>query len=164
MCFSWPGLPRPGRCRRIRPLRWGDDIDYVVVRTFNQYTFSPEHVVLAKDLVPAVLSGKYFMTESADDLQAYKPEDKKIPYMVCGQMKGSRLVGARYEQLMPLALPYMDADKAFRVISGDYVTTSDGTGIMHIAPTFGADDARGQSCWHTGYAGAGQGRKSGAAG
>lgn len=120
----------------------GDDIDYVVVRTFNQYTFSPEHVVLAKDLVPSVLSGKYFMTESADDLQAYKPEDKKIPYMVCGQMKGSRLVGARYEQLMPLALPYMDADKAFRVISGDYVTTSDGTGIVHIAPTFGADDAR----------------------
>ena len=104
----------------------GDDIDYVVVRTFNQYTFSPEHVVVAKDLVPSVLS----------------PEDKKIPYMVCGQMKGSRLVGARYEQLMPLALPYMDADKAFRVISGDYVTTSDGTGIVHIAPTFGADDAR----------------------
>ena len=120
----------------------GDKIDYVIVRTFNQYTFAPQYVILAKVLVPVVFAGKFF--ESADELDFgnYKPEDKKIPYRIAGELKGKDLVGARYEQLMPLAQPYQDADQAFRVISGDYVTTVDGTGIVHIAPTFGADDAR----------------------
>lgn len=120
----------------------GDKIDYVIVRTFNQYTFVPQYVILAKVLVPVVFAGKFYEAESDSDFGSYKPEDKKIPYRVEGELNGKDLVGARYEQLMPLAQPYQDADRAFRVISGDYVTTSDGTGIVHIAPTFGADDAR----------------------
>ena len=119
-----------------------DAVDYVLVRTFNQYTFVPEHVILAKVLLPSVFGGKFFEAAGEADFEAYKPEDKKIPYRIEGELKGKDLVGAHYEQLMPLVLPYRDAEKAFRVISGDYVTTEDGTGIVHIAPTFGADDAR----------------------
>ena len=120
----------------------GDKIDYVIVRTFNQYTFAPQYVILAKVLVPVVFAGKFFESADEADFENYKPEDKKIPYQIAGELKGKGLVGARYEQLMPLVQPYQDADQAFRVISGDYVTTVDGTGIVHIAPTFGADDAR----------------------
>ncbi len=120
----------------------GDKIDYVIVRTFNQYTFAPQYVILAKVLVPVVFAGKFFESADEADFENYKPEDKKIPYRIAGELKGEDLVGARYEQLMPLVQPYQDADQAFRVISGDYVTTVDGTGIVHIAPTFGADDAR----------------------
>ena len=120
----------------------GDKIDYVIVRTFNQYTFAPQYVILAKVLVPVVFAGKFFESADEADFENYKPEDKKIPYRIAGELKGKDLVGARYEQLMPLVQPYQDADQAFRVISGDYVTTVDGTGIVHIAPTFGADDAR----------------------
>ena len=90
----------------------------------------------------SVFGGKFFEAAGEADFEAYKPEDKKIPYRIEGELKGKDLVGAHYEQLMPLVLPYRDAEKAFRVISGDYVTTEDGTGIVHIAPTFGADDAR----------------------
>ena len=114
-----------------------DAVDYVLV-----HTFVPEHVILAKVLLPSVFGGKFFEAAGEADFEAYKPEDKKIPYRIEGELKGKDLVGAHYEQLMPLVLPYRDAEKAFRVISGDYVTTEDGTGIVHIAPTFGADDAR----------------------
>ena len=119
----------------------GEKIDYVMVRTFNQYTFAPQYVILAEELVPVVFAGKFFAGEESD-FEAYKAEDKKIPYRVVASLKGKDLVGARYEQLMPLVLPYKDADRAFRVIAGDYVSVSEGTGIVHIAPTFGADDAR----------------------
>ena len=120
----------------------GPKIDYVLVKTFNQYTFEPVNVVLAKNLVGKQFGGKYFVAESEDDFTNYKSEDKKIPYQILAEAKGADLVGIRYEQLLPLALPYQNPENAFRVISGDFVTTEDGTGIVHTAPTFGADDAK----------------------
>lgn len=120
----------------------GPKIDYVLVKTFNQYTFEPIHVVLAKNLVGKQFGGKYFVAESTEDFTNYTSEDKKIPYQIVAEAKGSDLVGIRYEQLLPLALPYQNSENAFRVISGDFVTTEDGTGIVHTAPTFGADDAK----------------------
>jgi len=120
----------------------GPKIDYVLVKTFNQYTFEPVNVVLAKNLVGKQFGGKYFVAESEADFTNYKSEDKKIPYQILAEAKGADLVGIRYEQLLPLALPYQNPENAFRVISGDFVTTEDGTGIVHTAPTFGADDAK----------------------
>ncbi|TBH71003.1 isoleucine--tRNA ligase [Aquirufa nivalisilvae] len=116
----------------------GKGITYVVVKTFNPYTFLPVHVVLAKDLV------KNYFTATAEngDFDAYVVADKKpqaIPYQIVGECKGSDLEGIEYEQLMPYVQP---ATPAFRVILGDFVTTEDGTGIVHTAPTFGADDFR----------------------
>lgn len=113
----------------------GPSVTYVRVRTFNPYTGEPVTVVLAKDLV-----GAYFSEKNADlDLNAYQAGDKKLPFKVLDEFSGSTLTGVRYEQLIPWIQP--DGD-AFRVIPGDYVTTEDGTGIVHIAPTFGADDDR----------------------
>lgn len=113
----------------------GPSVTYVRVRTFNPYTGEPVTVVLAKDLV-----GAYFNEKNADlDLNAYQAGDKKLPFKVLDEFSGSTLSGVRYEQLIPWIQP--DGD-AFRVIPGDYVTTEDGTGIVHIAPTFGADDDR----------------------
>jgi len=120
----------------------GPKIDYVLVKTFNQYTFEPIQVVLAKTLVGKQFSGKYFLAEGDDAFVNYKAEDKKIPYTVLAEFVGADLVGIKYEQLLPYALPYQNPENAFRVISGDFVTTEDGTGIVHTAPTFGADDAR----------------------
>ncbi|WP_145857158.1 isoleucine--tRNA ligase [Pedobacter suwonensis] len=120
----------------------GPKIDYVLVKTFNQYTFEPIQVVLAKALVGKQFSGKYFLAEGDDAFVNYKAEDKKIPYTVLAEFVGADLVGIKYEQLLPYALPYQNPENAFRVISGDFVTTEDGTGIVHTAPTFGADDAR----------------------
>jgi isoleucyl-tRNA synthetase len=120
----------------------GPKIDYVLVKTFNQYTFEPINVILAKPLVGKQFGGKYFVAESDADFTNYKSEDKKIPYQILAEAKGADLVGIRYEQLLPLALPYQNPENAFRVISGDFVTTEDGTGIVHTAPTFGADDAK----------------------
>lgn len=120
----------------------GPNIDYVLVRTFNQYTFEPINVVLAKNLVGKQFAGKYFEAESEDNFTSYKSEDKKIPYQILAQAKGKDLAGIKYEQLIPIALPYQNPENAFRVISGDFVTTEDGTGIVHTAPTFGADDAK----------------------
>ena len=120
----------------------GPKIDYVLVKTFNQYTFEAVNVVLAKNLVVKQFGGKYFVVESEADFANYKSEDKKIPYQILAEAKGADLVGIRYEQLLPLALPYQNPENAFRVISGDFVTTEDGTGIVHTAPTFGADDAK----------------------
>src|SRR5690606_1053529 len=119
----------------------GPKIDYVLVRTFNQYTFEPIHVVLAKSLVSKQFSGKFLETESAADFANYTSNDKKIPFQIVGEAKGSDLVGIKYEQLLDYALPYQNPENAFRVIAGDFVTTEDGTGIVHTAPTFGADDA-----------------------
>lgn len=114
----------------------GAGISYVKVKTFNPYTGSPIHVILAEDLVSA-----YFNMKDAElSMEDYKPGDKHIPFRILdGKYTGAQLEGVRYEQLMPWVKPEGDA---FRVIVGDFVTTSDGTGIVHIAPTFGADDDR----------------------
>lgn len=120
----------------------GPKIEYVLVKTFNQYTFREIHVILAKKLVNYQFGGKYTVAETEEELAAYSKEDKKIPYFIVGECIGADLVGTNYEQLLPYALPYENAEKAFRVIPGDFVTTEDGTGIVHTAPTFGADDAK----------------------
>lgn len=120
----------------------GPKIDYVVVKTFNQYTFLPTNVVLAKNLVGKQFGKGFFASEDAADFENFKAGDKKIPFQVIAEAKGADLVGIRYEQLMPFALPYQNPENAFRVISGDFVTIEDGTGIVHTAPTFGADDAK----------------------
>lgn len=153
----------------------GPKIDYVLVQTFNQYTFEPVNVILAKNLLGKQF-GKGFIesddffdflnipkkvdTDSVniqaikemystkevdgvvDFINLMKNINTKLPYRVLSECKGSDLVGIRYEQLMPLALPYQNPENAFRVIAGDFVTTEDGTGIVHTAPTFGADDAK----------------------
>ncbi|MFI5450978.1 isoleucine--tRNA ligase [Pedobacter sp. UC225_61] len=120
----------------------GPKIDYVLVKTFNQYTFEPIQVILAKALVGKQFAGKYFLAEADEDFNNFRAEDKKIPYQVLAEFVGADLVGIKYEQLLPYALPYQNPENAFRVIAGDFVTTEDGTGIVHTAPTFGADDAR----------------------
>lgn len=120
----------------------GPKIEYVLVKTFNQYTFEPIQVILANALVNKQFAGKYFLAQGDEDFQHYKAEDKKIPYQILTTCVGADLVGIKYEQLLPYALPYQHPENAFRVISGDFVTTEDGTGIVHTAPTFGADDAR----------------------
>lgn len=119
----------------------GKKIDYVLVKSFNQYTFEPSNVILAKALVGKQFSGKFLAVENESQLSEYQQNDKKIPYFIVGECKGADLVELRYEQLMPYALPYKNPENAFRVIAGDFVTTEDGTGIVHTAPTFGADDA-----------------------
>ncbi len=123
----------------------GPKIDYVAVQTYNSYSGEPVTVVLAKALLAT-----HFNPAGADmALEDYKPGDKVVPYKVIAEYKGEELVGMHYAQLFPWVKPVTkDGDKvtdasadAFRVIPGDYVTTEDGTGIVHIAPTFGADDA-----------------------
>ncbi len=120
----------------------GPKIDYVLVKTFNQYTFEAANVILAKALVGKQFSGKFFLANGDEDFENYKADDKKIPYTILAECKGADLVNIKYEQLLPVALPYQNPENAFRVIAGDFVTTEDGTGIVHTAPTFGADDAR----------------------
>jgi len=116
----------------------GKKIDYVLVKSFNQYTYKPINVVLAKPLFGKQFSGKYFESKVLN----YSEGDKKIPFTVISEFKGADLVGMTYEQLLPYTLPHENVEKAFQVISGDFVTTEDGTGIVHIAPTFGQDDAQ----------------------
>jgi len=113
----------------------GKNINYVLVKTFNPYTFKPIHVVLAKELLP-----KYFPEKNASlEIEAYKEGDKAIPFRVIDEFTGEELEGLRYHQLMPYVKP---RDKAFEVVTGDFVSTEEGTGIVHIAPTFGSDDFR----------------------
>ena len=119
----------------------GPKIEYVLVKTFNQYTFEPMNAILAKALVGKQFSGKYVQADSSTDFSNFKKGDKKIPFQIIAEAKGSDLVGIRYEQLIDYAQPYENAENAYRVIAGDFVTTEDGTGIVHTAPTFGADDA-----------------------
>jgi isoleucyl-tRNA synthetase len=114
----------------------GEKITYVLVKTFNPYTYLPINVVLAKDLL-----SKYFPESNIGlNLADFKAGDKKIPFEVLREMAGKDLVGMAYHQLLPYEQP--DNGDAFKVIAGDFVTTSDGTGIVHIAPSFGADDFR----------------------
>ncbi|MFC4686495.1 isoleucine--tRNA ligase [Epilithonimonas pallida] len=119
----------------------GPKIDYVLVKTFNQYTFEPINIVLAKPLVGKQF-GKKFVEGTEEDFANYTSESKTIPYQILAEFKGADLVGIKYEQLLDYAKPYQNPENAFRVISGDFVTTEDGTGIVHTAPTFGADDAK----------------------
>ncbi len=120
----------------------GPKIAYVLVKTYNQYTHRPVQVILGKALVAKQFAGKFFEVTNESELTDYSEADKKIPYFIVKEFKGQDLVGIRYEQLLPYALPYENAEEAFRVIPGDFVTTEDGTGIVHTAPTFGADDAK----------------------
>lgn len=115
----------------------GEAIDYVKVRTFNPYTHQPVQVILAQAVVQ-----RYFPTDPATDtaaFEAYQPGDTPIPWQIVGRYKGKDLLGKRYAQLLPYVKP---SAPAFRVIAGAFVTTEEGTGIVHIAPTFGADDRR----------------------
>ena len=121
----------------------GAKIDYVIVHTFNQYTDLPIRVLLAKKLVENQLGKKFVEVKTKDALQAYENRQKQIPYYLGDEIKGNALVGIRYQQLWDEApLPSENPDDAFRVIAGDFVTTEEGTGIVHTAPTFGADDAK----------------------
>ena len=125
----------------------GADIDYVLAKTFNQYTFEPINIILAKALVNKQFGNKYFETSDEGEFSSFQnnhnnDSKKKIPYEILAEFKGSDLVETTYEQLVPWFLPAENPEKAFRVIAGDFVTTEDGTGVVHTAPTFGADDAR----------------------
>ena len=114
----------------------GKNIDYVKVKSFNKYTHEPITAILAKELV-----GKWFADKSKDlALSDYKNDGKNIPFEIVAEFKGSDLDRIRYEQLLPYAQP--EEGDAFRVLLGDFVTTSDGTGIVHLAPSYGADDYR----------------------
>lgn len=133
-CLAW--TTTPWTLPSNTALGVGKKIDYNVVQTFNPYTLDKVTVILAKDLM-----GKYFDPEMAtEDLPSEVDKGtKKFPYKIVAQLKGSDLVGLEYEQLMPYVQP--DGD-AFRIIAADFVTTEDGTGIVHLAPSFGADDFR----------------------
>jgi len=131
--LAWTTTPwtLPGNCA----LAVGEKIKYVFVQTFNPYTSEPMTAILAKDLL-----GKYFPEKNAElKLEEYKPGDKAIPFKVIGEVEGKELKGIKYEQLMPYVQP---TGKAFEVILGDFVSTEDGTGIVHTASLFGADDFR----------------------
>ena len=119
----------------------GPKIEYVLVKTYNQYTFEAASVVVAKALVGKQFSRKFNEVDSTENLESYKPSDKTIPFFVVNSFLGKDLVGISYEQLLDYALPNDHPENAFRIISGDFVTIEDGTGIVHTAPTFGADDA-----------------------
>ncbi|WP_156306585.1 isoleucine--tRNA ligase [Sphingobacterium endophyticum] len=116
----------------------GKNIDYVKIKTFNQYTGTAVSVILAKNLIP-----KHFKSEGQQvSFQDYKFGDKVIPWEIVEEFKGSEIEGLRYHQLMPYVTSEELLEKAFRVILGDFVTTEDGTGIVHTSPTYGADDFR----------------------
>ena len=120
----------------------GKNIDYLKVKTFNKYTGEPITVYVAKERLDHYFNEKcgFHKVNSEEELIKPTPESKSIPYYIAGELKGVEMEGWRYKQLMPYAQPE-DGD-AFRVIIGDFVTTEEGTGIVHIAPSFGADDLR----------------------
>ena len=123
----------------------GPNIDYVLVKTFNPYTHLPVNVVLAKNLL-----GKYFKPEGENgDFENYTAEQKLLPWKILANFKGRELEGLAYDPLMPYEANSIEAVQAitpdakpWRVLTGDFVTTEDGTGIVHTAPAFGADDFR----------------------
>lgn len=120
----------------------GPKIEYALVKTFNQYTFEPVNVIIAKALIDKQFGQKFFETNDESAFAQFQSTDKKIPYTILKTMSGEELIGIRYEQLIPYALPYENPENAFRVIGGHFVTTEDGTGVVHTAPTFGADDMK----------------------
>jgi isoleucyl-tRNA synthetase len=120
----------------------GPNIEYAVIQTYNQYTHLPIRIVIAKALIEKQMGNKYVLVDHSEALSQYSKDDKKIPYFIEGLHKGADFIEIRYEQLWSDApLPHQHPENAFRVIGGDFVTTEDGTGIVHTAPTFGADDA-----------------------
>ena len=118
----------------------GPKIEYVLVKTFNQYTKTPVNLVLAKSLVSTIFNGNFYPVNESK-MVLLEEGEKKIPYFVEQEIIGSALIGIKYEQLLPFAQPAENSENAFKVIPGNFVTTDDGTGIVHIAPTFGQDDA-----------------------
>ncbi|HSI70499.1 MAG TPA: isoleucine--tRNA ligase [Gillisia sp.] len=118
----------------------GPRIEYTTVKTYNQYTFEPITIVVAKDLAEKQFDKKFKKVENEEGLKAFKQGDK-IPFFIGESFPGKDLVEIKYHQLMPYVQPYNNPENAFRVIAGDFVTTEDGTGIVHTSPTFGADDA-----------------------
>jgi isoleucyl-tRNA synthetase len=134
-CYFLAWTTTPWTLPSNSALAVGEKISYVWVKTFNAYTYQPIIVVLAKDLL-----AKYFPEKNATlSLESYQPGDKQIPYQVIAETTGAQLSGIAYEQLLPYVIPQ---GKAFEVVVGDFVSTEDGTGIVHLAPTFGADDFR----------------------
>ncbi len=134
--LAWTTTPwtLPANCA----LAVGEKIAYVKVKTFNQYTNEPVSVILAKDLV-----GKHFSDKAKEvSIEDYKPGDKLVPFEIAGEWLGKELLEVRYEQLLPYVTNEELEEKAFRVIAGDFVSTEDGTGIVHTASVFGADDFR----------------------
>ncbi|HYH56588.1 MAG TPA: isoleucine--tRNA ligase, partial [Anseongella sp.] len=134
--LAWTTTPwtLPSNCALVV----GEKIRYAKIRTFNSYTHQAASVILAVDLL-----GKYFKPEDQTlALEDYRPGDKSIPWKLAGEFSGRDLVGARYEQLLPYVTSAELEEQAFRVIPGDFVTTEDGTGIVHAASVFGADDFR----------------------
>jgi len=139
--MAW--TPTPWTLPSNLGLTVGPNIDYVLVQTFNPYTFLPINVVLAKPLL-----SKYFKAEAEnEDFNAYKEGDKLVPWKIIANFKGNELEGLEYEQLLPFEASTLEkireitaGAEPFRVITGDFVTTEDGTGIVHTAPAFGADD------------------------
>jgi len=119
----------------------GSKIEYTLIKTFNQYTYKPIQVILATDLIYKLFSGDYFEINSESELLEFESNSKKIPFYISNKFLGKDLLDIKYEQLLKYALPAENPENAFRIIHGDFVTTSDGTGIVHTAPTFGADDA-----------------------
>ena len=119
----------------------GPEITYVLVESYNQYTFQPIKLILAKNLVEKQFNGKYKPVENQEQLSSFCKDDKEIPFIILKEFTGKDMIGIRYEQLLDYVLPSSHPENAFRVISGDFVTTEDGTGVVHTAPTFGADDA-----------------------
>ena len=134
--LAWTTTPwtLPSNCA----LAIGEGVSYVKIKTFNPYTYSPVSVVLAKELV-----SKYFKEEAKNlSFEDYRAGDKQIPWQMLSEFKGKELIGLRYHQLMPYVSNENLEKHAFRVIPADFVTTEDGTGIVHIASVFGADDFR----------------------
>ena len=138
--FFLPWTTTPWTLPSNTALAVGANIEYVLIKTFNPYTHIPVNLILAKDLLH-----KYFQTENENkDFASYQNDGKNLPYQIITTFKGKDLAGIHYEQLLPFEankIEHIDGD-AFKVIIGDFVTTSDGTGIVHIAPSFGADDKK----------------------
>ena len=118
----------------------GSKIEYVLVKTFNQYTKLQVILVLAKNLLSTIFNDAFYLVNE-DSKVLYDDSNKKIPYFILKEVTGADLVGIKYEQLLPYAQPCESPENAFKVIPGNFVTTEDGTGIVHVAPTFGQDDA-----------------------
>ncbi|WP_185867022.1 isoleucine--tRNA ligase [Blattabacterium cuenoti] len=125
----------------------GFDIDYVLVRTYNQHTFLKENIVFSEKLIHRILLSNQFYSVSNyieldiyDDYNNKKTKNYKIPYLIIEKFKGKELIFSKYEQLLPWFKPYCNEKNAFQIIVGDFVNVNEGTGIVHISPTFGVDD------------------------
>lgn len=119
----------------------GANIEYAIIITYNQYTFFPICVILAKNLIYKHFLDKYFLVTDIQEYKNYQKFDKKIPYLIIDVFNGKEIFGCRYEQLLPWAFPSQNINNAFQVVLDDFVNIDEGTGIVHIAPTFGIEDS-----------------------